>query len=372
MRGSDGEKGALFSYVSLEARVPQGHPLRAIRKRVDEALGELSPLFDALYAKRLGRPSIPPERLLRALLLQVLYSIRSERQLVEQIDYNLMFRWFVGLGIDDPVWDATTFTRNRERLLSGRVADAFFEKVVGQARSAGLLSPDHFTVDGTVIEAWASQKSLTPRAGVGGKRSKPRRKRARRNRRRKRGRNRMVSFHGERRSNATHVSTTDPDARLVGGAGKETRLGYRGHVLTENRHGLIVDARLTIATGYAERDAALEMLGRVPGRHRVTMGGDKGYDVSSFVEAVRDLRGTPHVAQNTAGRRSAIDSRTTRHPGYAISQRRRKCVEEVFGWMKTVGVMRKTRHRGVDRVGWVFTFAAAAYNLVRLRTLAPA
>jgi transposase len=362
----------MFSYVSLEERVPRDHPLRSMRKRVDEALRELSPLFEELYAKRVGRPSIPPERLLRALLLQVLYSIRSERQLVEQIDYNLLFRWFVGLGIDDPVWDATTFTRNRERLLSGRVAEAFFEKVVDQAQREGLTSPDHFTVDGTVIEAWASQKSFVPKVSVP-KAKRGRKKRARRNKRRRRqSRNEPVSFHGQRRSNETHVSTTDPDARLVGGAGKETRLGYRGHVLTENRNGLVVEARLTIATGYAEREAALEMLEQVPGSHRITLGGDKGYDVGDFVEKARDLGTTPHVAQNTSRRRSAIDGRTTRHPGYEVSQRRRKCVEEVFGWLKTVGVLRKTRHRGVDRVSWAFVFAAAAYNLVRLRTLAPA
>jgi transposase len=374
MRGSDSETGPMFSYVSLEARVAESHPLRPIRKMVDAALGRLSGLFDEVYA-RSGRPSIPPERLIRALLLQVLYSIRSERQLVEQIDYNLLFRWFVGLGIDDEVWDATTFTRNRDRLFSGRITDAFFSEIVSQARSEQLLSEDHFTVDGTVIDAWASHKSFVRKSEFGrDDDDKQSRNKAKRDRRKSRGkgkrnRNKTVSFHKERRSNATHASTTDPEARLVGGKGKESRLAYRGHVLTENRNGLVVQARLTIADGYAEREAALDMVSRLDGNHRATLGADKGYDTADFVDRLRDLNVTPHIAQNQTNRRSAIDGRTTRHPGYVVSQRVRKRVEEVFGWMKTVGTLRKTRHRGRQRVGAVFVFTAAAYNLVRMRNL---
>ena len=355
MRGENVGQGAMWSYVSLDERVPSDHPLRAMRKLVDEALVEISPELDALYPSRMGRPSIAPEKLLKALLLQVLFTIRSERQLVEQLDYNLLYRWFVGLAMDERVWDATAFTKNRERLLEGEIAAAFFDAVLARARAAGLLSREHFTVDGTLIEAWAGQKSFVR----DGKRRRDDDDRG----------NPTVSFHGEKRTNETHRSTTDPEARLAGRKGKESKLAYQGHVLTENLNGLVVQARLTSATGYAEREAALEMIEELPGVHRATLGMDRGYDVRAFIEAVRHHGVTPHVAQNATKRRSAIDERTTRHEGYALSQRKRKRVEEVFGWMKTIGLMRKTRHRGLRKVSWVFTFTAAAYNLVRIRNL---
>src|SRR5882672_1161140 len=353
MRGADEQPGAIFSYVSLEDRVPEDHPLRAIRRITDRALERLSPRFGTLYI-HFGRPSIPPEKLLRALLLQALYTIRSERQLMEQIDYNLLFRWFVGLGMDDAVWSPTTFTKNRDRLLDGDIAAAFFDAVLIHADSKQLLSDEHFTVDGTLLEAWASQKSFQPRdqdppANGGG--------------------NPTVDFHGQRRTNATHQSTTDPDARLYKKArGREARLGYLGHVLMEHRSGLIVKTTVTPADGYGERDAALIMIEGVPGRHRITVAGDKGYDTRDFVAGLRAMRATPHLAQYT-GRRSAIDARTTRQPGYAISQQKRKLVEQGFGWMKTIGGLRKLRHRGGALVNWIFTFTAAAYNIVRLRRL---
>jgi len=358
MRGDDRQQGAMFSYVSLEQRVPEHHPLRPIRAMVDEALIELSVAFEGLYS-RVGRPSIPPEKLLRALLLQVLYTIRSERMLMEQLDYNLLFRWFVGLGMDDAVWVPTVFSKNRDRLLEGDIAQELFRRVLAQAKKRHLLSNEHFTVDGTLIEAWAGQKSFRPKEHPGGDLppDDPG--------------NPTVDFHGEKRSNATHQSTTDPEARLFKkGKGREAKLSYMGHVLMENRHGLVIDAELTSATGTAERETALQMLARRSGSGAVTVGADKGYDTRDFVAQARDLEVTPHVAQNTAGRKSAIDDRTTRHPGYSISQRVRKRVEEVFGWMKTIGLMRKTRHQGVDRVGWMFVFAAAAYNLIRMRNLA--
>ena len=354
MRGADEQPGSMFSYVSLEARVPQDHPLRAIRRITDRALERLSPTFGALYVQ-FGRPSIPPERLLRALLLQALYTIRSERQLMEQLDYNLLFRWFVGLGMDDAVWSPTTFTKNRDRLLDGEIAAAFFDAVVLHADTERLLSDEHFTVDGTLLEAWASHKSFRPRdedppTGGGG--------------------NPTVDFHGHRRRNETHRSTTDPDARLYRkGAGREARLGYLGHVLMEHRSGLIVRTHVTPADGYGERDAALVMVEQLPGRHRVTLAADTGYDTRDLVAGLRALRATPHVAQHTTKRRSAIDARTTRHPGYAVSQQKRKLVEQGFGWMKTVGGLRKLRHRGGALVAWIFTFTAAAYNIVRMRRL---
>jgi transposase len=338
----------MFSYVSAEERVPADHPLRAIQAMTDAALKRLSPRFTRLYAK-CGRPSIAPEKLLRALLLQALYSIRSERLLMEELDYNLLYRWFVGLNVDDRVWSATTFSKNRDRLLDGDIAQHFFAEVVAQARQRGLLSDEHFTVDGTLIEAWASHKSFRPKDGDEGG-----------------GEN----FHGTRRKNETHESTTDPEARLFRkGRGKEAKLSYMGHVLMENRHGLVVDARLTLATGRAEREAAVEMLGELRGEHRVTLGADKGYDTREFVDQLRSMRVTPHVAQNDTGRRSAIDDRTTRHAGYGISQRKRKGVEPIFGWLKSVAGLRKTRHRGSRRVGWMFLFTAAAFNLVRMRNL---
>jgi transposase len=358
MRGDDPQQGAMFSYISPEERVPQEHPLRTIRMLVDAVLKELSPQFDRLYSQT-GRPSIPPEKLLRALLLQVLYTIRSERLLMEQLDYNLLFRWFVGLNMDDPIWDASTFSKNRERLLKGEVAHAFFDQVLAQARERALLSADHFTVDGTLIEAWAGHKSFKRKEAPSP--SPPPDDPG----------NPSIDFRGERRTNATHASTTDPEARLYKKVkGQEAKLAYLGHALMENRHGLVVDTRVTQATGTAEREAAVAMAEAIPGQQRVTLGADKNYDTCDCVRELRELRVTPHVAQNTSGRSSAIDGRTTRHPGYAVSQRKRKCVEEIFGWMKTVGLLRKTRYRGLARVGWMFTFAAAVYNLVRMRTLA--
>ena len=356
MRGSEREQGSMFSYVSLEERIPRDHPLRAMRAMVDAALKQLSRRFSSLYADR-GRPSIPPERLLRALLLQVLYSIRSERLLMEQLEYNLLFRWFVGLGIDDPVWVATVFTKNRDRLLQGEVAQEFFEAVLAQGREHGLLSSEHFSVDGTLIEAWASQKSFRrkdgPDHGSDDDAGNP-----------------TVNFRGERRSNATHESTTDPDARLARKKGQTSHLAYMGHLLTENRNGLIVSAMLTQADGYAERAAALAMVEEVPGKRRITLGGDRGFDTEEFVASCRTRDVTPHVAQSTTNRASRIDARTLRHAGYEVSQRKRKRIEECFGWMKTIGLMRKTRHKGTERVGWMFVFTAAVYNLVRFRNLA--
>ena len=357
MRGDDQKTDWMFSYVSPEQRVPADHPLRTVRQLTDAILTRLSPRFDRLYST-MGRPSIPPEKLLRALLLQGLYTVRSERLLIEQLEYNLLFRWFVGLSMDDPVWDPTTFTKNRDRLLEGDIAEAFFQEVLAEARSARLLSDDHFTVDGTLLEAWASQKSFRRRGASPDTPEDPG--------------NPTINFHGEARKNDTHQSTTDPDARLYKkSTGSEARLVYLGHLLTENRHGLIVDALVTAATGTAEREAALEMLSELPDRGHVTVGGDKNFDTKDFVRTTRDLGITPHVAQyvETVHRGSAIDGRTTRHPGYVVSQRKRKLVEQAFGWMKTVGLLRKLRHRGAPLVNWIFTFAAATYNLVRLRRL---
>ena len=344
----------MFSYVPLEARIPADHPLRSIRVMTDQALAGLSRKLDRLYADT-GRRSVAPEYLLRALVVQILYSVRSERLLMEQIEYNLLFRWFVGLPQDEPVWDVTVFTKNRDRLLAGEVAEAFFRQVTEQARAAGLLSDEHFTVDGTLLEACAGQKSFRPKDedGAGGP-----------------GGGGERDFHGERRKNETHASTTDPEARLYKkGQGKEAKLCYLGHVTADNRHGLLVGTRTTLATGTAEREAAKQMLKRARKRRRATVGADKGYDTQSFVEAMREQAVTPHVAKNESGRRSAIDARTTRHAGYEISQCKRKLVEQPFGWMKTVGLLRKLRHRGQRKVGWVFTFTAAVYNLVRMRTL---
>jgi transposase len=353
MRGDDEQQAGMFSYLSPEERVPQDHPLRTIRRLVDRVLVELSPDFDRLYAK-VGRPSVPPEKLLRALLLQVLYTIRSERLLMEQLDYNLLFRWFVGLNMDDRVWDPTTFSKNRERLLRGEIAQRFFAQALADAEQ--WLSDEHFTVDSTLIEAWASLKSFRRKDDPPAPPDDPG--------------NPTVNFRGEVRRNATHESTTDPQARLYRkGPGREAQLCYMGHVVMENRHGLVVGAQVTQATGTAERETALALMARRARRQGVTVGADKGYDTQDFVVAVRTLAITPHVAQHTSGRGSAIDARTTRHPGYAISQWKRKRVEEAFGWLKTIGLMRKTRHKGEDRVNWIFVFATAVYNLVRLRTL---
>src|SRR5438445_8554508 len=358
MRGNDEQQLDVFSYISPEERVPQDHPLRSLRVMTDEALQQLQPRFNNLYAK-IGRPSIAPEKLLRAFLLQALYSVRSERMLMEQLDYNLLFRWFVGLNLDDPIWDVTVFTKNRERLLDGDIAEAFFQAVLQQARERNLLSDEHVTVDGTLLEAWASLKSFQRKDG---KTSVPPDDPG----------NATVDFHGQKRSNETHESKTDPDAKLARkGKGKEAKLSYNGNLLVENRNGLIVDTELFEANGTAERDAALVMLEQIPGTKQVTVGGDKAYDTTDFVAECRNLRVTPHVAQNLerpGG--SAIDGRTTRHPGHAISQRKRKRIEECFGWLKTIALMRKMRHRGVCKVDWIFTFACAAYNLVRMRNLA--
>jgi transposase len=357
MRGTDTQQSGMFSYLSPEERVPERHPLRAIRRMTDEVLQGLSARFNELYSAT-GRPSIAPEKLLRALLLQILYTIRSERLLMEQLQYNLLFRWFVGLNMDEPVWVATVFTKNRDRLLEGEIASLFFASVVAQARAADLLSDEHFSVDGTLIEAWASQKSFQRKDQ--GEKPPP-----------DDPGNPTVDFHGERRSNETHESTTDADARLARkSGGHESKLAYCGNVLIENRNGLVVDAELLQANGTAERDAALLMAERIAGSKRVTVAADKGYDAKEFVQEIRGMNVTPHVAQNDKRRGgSAIDGRTTRHAGYKVSQVKRKRIEEVFGWLKTVGMLRKTRHRGVHKVGWVFTFAAAAYNLVRMRNL---
>ena len=355
MRGPDRRTEGLFSYVSCESRVPAAHPLRAILPIADAALAMLSAEFQQLYAVN-GRSSIAPEKLLRALLLQAFYSVRSERQLMEQLDYNLLLRWFVGLGVDDPVWDVTVFTKNRDRLLEGEIAAKFLRAVLAQPKVKALLSDEHFSVDGTLIQAWASMKSFRPKDGSG-EPPDP-------------GRNGERDFHGERRTNETHASTTDPEARLFRkGRGKEAKLSFMGHALMENRHGLLVDGRVSEANGTAERDVAETMLADLPGRHRITVGGDKGFDTKGFVAALHPLRVTPHVAQNTTNRRSAIDGRTTRHAGYAVSQRIRKRIEEAFGWIKEIALQRRARHRGRGRVGWQFTLAAAAYNLIRLPKL---
>jgi transposase len=357
MRGQDHQQSDMFSYLSPEQRVRQDHPLRAIRKLADQALASMSERFDAMYAKT-GRPSIAPEKLLRAQLIQMLYSVRSERLLMEEIDYSVLFRWFVGMNLDEAVWDVTVFTKNRDRLLDGDVAREFLCEVVKQAREKNLTSDEHFTVDGTLIEAWASLKSFQrkdrqtppPPEDPG---------------------NPTIDFHGEKRSNDTHESTSDPDALLARkGNGKEARLSYTGNLLVENRNGFIVCTELFQSNGTAERDAGLVMLEQIPGGNRVTVGADKGYDTRDFIKECRNMRVTPHVAQNTKRRGgSAIDERTTRHAGYAISQKKRKRIEESFGWMKTIALMRKVRHRGIHKVGWLFTFAAAAYNLVRMRNL---
>jgi len=358
MRGFDEHSGSLFSYVDLETRVPKEHPLRAIRAIANSALSELSSDFAALYAS-LGRPSIPPEKLLRASLLQAFYSIRSERQLMERLEFDLLFRWFVGLGIDDPAWDHSVFSKNRDRLLEGEIAAKFLAAILSQPQVKRLLSSQHFSVDGTLIEAWASLKSLKPRDGGDGNQPPTGGER-----------NGDVDFRGEKRSNQTHVSLSDPDAMLYRkGPGMEAKLCFIGHALMENRHGLIVDTRLTRVSGHAERLAALEMIEpRADRSEAITLGGDRGFDAADFVMELREINVTPHIAQNLS-RRSAIDGRTTRHSGYAVSQRVRKRIEEGFGWMKTIAGLKKTKYRGLERVGWSFTMAAAAYNLIRLPKL---
>src|SRR5215212_4172371 len=359
MRGSDERSGSLFSYVDLEARVRRDHPLRSIQEIANAALGDLSEDFAALYPPRLGRPSIPPERLLRAMLLQAFYGIRSERQLMERMEFDLLFRWFVGLGVDDPAWDHSTFTKNRDRLLQGEIAAKFLRAVLAQPRVKRLISSDHFSVDGTLIEAWASLKSFRRKDGSDNGPDGP-------------GRNAERGFHMEKRSNETHQSTTDPQARLYKKAdGQPARLCYLGHALMENRHGLAVDASLTLATGTAEREAALQMLDRRPGRRRITLGADKAYDVRQFVKDLRVRRVTPHIAVDGhlgprgLPRTTAVDRRTRRHPGYEISQRCRKRIEEVFGWIKTAAGLAKVKLRGRQKVEAAFILGLVAYNLIR-------
>jgi transposase len=418
MRGSDAVPGALFSYVDLEARVPQDHPLRVIRRVVNDALGNLDAEFGRLYSA-IGRPSIAPEKLIRGSLLQGFYTIRSERQLMEQLDYNLMFRWFVGLGVDDPIWDHSVYSKNRDRLLEADIARKLLAAILAHPEVAPLLSDEHFSVDGTMINAWASMKSFVPKeevtkantaspeAGntpaVGEPPVEPEGPSTNASGESKesdeekqpaaqvadtqtpstqtapisaetsdmKSRNAEVDFHGAKRSNATHVSSTDPQARLFRkGRGKEARLCYMGHTLMENRHGLIVETALTQATGTAEREAAIAMIEvHSPGSQRLTLGADKGYDTSDFVADLRQMSVTPHVAQNTSGRASAIDTRTTRHEGYGESQRKRKQIEEAFGWGKTIGGLARPMRHGVRRMAYVFTTAMSAYNLIRLPKL---
>ncbi|MHB0887244.1 IS5 family transposase [Acidithiobacillus sp.] len=348
MRGAKVETPNMFSYLSPEQRVPQDHPLRAIRVIVDRSLAELDSHFQGIYSA-FGRPSIPPEHLLRALLLQVFYSIRSERQLMEQLNYNLLFRWFVGLDMDAAVWVPTVFTKNRDRLLDHGTVRMFFHSVLEQARTRDWLSDEHFSVDGTLLEAWASQKSFQPkdpedRDGDGS------------------------DFRGQERSNDTHASVTDPDARLYKkSAGEASRLAYLGHVLMDNRHGLIAEEMVTTADGTAEVDAAVRMVDDLGGTQRITLGADKGYDCREFVQDLRDRKVTPHVARKRKG--SAIDGRTTRHAGYAMSIHARRRIESIFGWMKTIGGLRKTRFQGLERVGLHFSLAATAYNILRISRL---
>jgi transposase len=359
MRGIQEKQGAMFSYISQEDRIPKDHPLRAIGRMIEPILKELSPHFAKLYSDT-GHPSIPPEQLLRALLVQILYTIRSERLLMEQLDYNLLFRWFVGLSMDDRVWDHSVFSKNRDRLLEGDIATKFLKKVLELAGEHQLLSNEHFTVDGTLIEAWAGQKSFVHKGETASstKDDDPG--------------NPTVNFHGEKRTNSTHESTTDPQARLYKKSrGSEAKLSFIGHVIVDNRHGLVVTTKYTQATGTAEREAAVEMMNSTKKRRkgRITLGADKAYDAKNFIGQLRKLNITPHIAQKDYHGSHSLDERTTRHPGYAISQQKRKIVEEVFGWLKTIGLMRKTRHRGLERGGWMFTFANALYNLIRIKNL---
>ena len=355
MRGSESKTEALFTYVTPESFVPKDHPLRAIRNMADSALEGMDKLFDSIYATT-GRSSIPPEKLLKAQLLMILYSIRSNRQLVEQIHYNFLFRWFLGMSLEEKIWDHSSFSKNNERLIGSDVAAVFLSRILEQAKRKHLLSSEHFTVDGTLIEAWASVKSFKPKDGppsAGG------------------GKNSDVDFKGKKLANETHASDTDPDARLYRkGKTKEAKLCYQGHTLMENRSGLIVKTAVTKATGTAEREAAKTMVQQLPRTtRRITLGGDKGYDTKEFVKELRELNITPHVAQNTSNRRSAIDGRTTSHLSYAVSLRIRKRIEEGFGWMKTVGRIRKTLYRGVKKIAMQLDLHAAAYNLVRMRNL---
>ncbi len=357
MRGADSKQEAMFSYVSPEARIPAKHPLRPIRAMIAEALAQMDRRFERLYSQT-GRPSIAPERLIRALLLQVLYSIRSERLLIEQLEYNLLFRWFVGLSVDEPVWDHSAFSKNRDRLLEADIARELFEAIVEQARMAGLLSDEHFSVDGTMIAAWASHKSFRPKDGSGGSGGSG-------------GRNDARDFRGEQRTNDTHASTTDPEAKLYRkSAGTTAKLAYLGHAVSENRHGLIVAAQVTQASGTAERSAAIDMLGELSGPRRCTLAADKGYDTREFVRQTRELNVTPHVAQNIDRRGgSAINRRTTRHAGYALSIKARKRIEESFGWAKDIGLLRRPKVRGRRKIEFATLLTFTGYNLVRMRNL---
>lgn len=362
MRGNEKRSEGLFSYVRLEERIAADHPLRAIRALVEEVLGALTGKFDTLYSQ-VGRPSIPPEQLLKATLLQAFFTVRSERQLIEQIDYNMLFRWFVGLSMDDAVWDASTFSKNRDRLMQADVAQEFLAALLSLPQVKELLSSDHFSVDGTLIDAWASMKSFRPRDGSGSPPGE--------------GRNGERDFHKEKRSNETHASTTDADARLFRkGSGRESRLCFIGHALMENRNGLAVEADVSHATGTAERDTALQLVDRHnPQGRRITLAADKLFDVESFVTGLRSRNITPHItidgriSKTGRVRKTSIDGRTTRHPGYAISLRCRKRIEEIFGWAKTVGGGAKVKVRGLAKVKAVFTFAIAAYNLIRIPKL---
>jgi transposase len=357
MRGFDSKQSSMLCLMSPETVVPEDHPLRAIKKLVDVALAELSPAFDTMYADS-GRPSIPPERLLKATLLMALFSVRSERLFCEQLDYNLLFRWFLDMDMVEPGFDPSTFSKNRQRLIEADIAKQLFSHVVEQARKAHLLSHEHFTVDGTLIEAWASLKSFKKKAAPPAPPPDD-------------PGNPTVNFHGEKRSNETHASTTDPEAKLARKSnGTTARLSYSAHSLMENRNGLLVDFRIAAATGTAERETALAMMDDVlPGQRRITLAADRGYDTRDFVRACRDRNVTPHVAQNIARRRSAIDARTTARPGFIVSQRIRKRVEEIFGWMKAVGGFRRTRFRGIERTQLAGYFVGAAYNLLRMARL---
>lgn len=357
MRGIENNQESMFSYVSTETRIPSDHPLRSVRKMADQVLREMDATFEYQYSL-IGRPSIPPEYLIRATLLQIFHSIRSERLLMEQLNYNLLFRWFVGLSVDEEVWNHSTFSKNRDRLLTGMAANEFFAKVVDTAKNAGLLSDEHFSVDGTLIESWASLKSFRPKDGSGNTPDGP-------------GRNSTVDFHGEQRTNETHASTTDSEARLAKkSSGQTAKICHMAHVQMENRNGLAVDCEVNTPGGFAERDAALAMMGRGKFEKKKTVGADKAYDQSDFVETARKLGYTPHVSQNDSnGRASHIDERTTRHDGYAVSIRIRKRIEEIFGWLKTIGGMRKMRVVGQIKTEGYLLFALAGFNMIRMRTI---
>lgn len=352
MRGEISGQTSMFSYVDLESRIPADHPIRLVRQIVDKGLLGLEETFSVMYSNT-GRPSIPPEQLIRALLLQIFFTIRSERQLMERLDYDLMFRWFVGLGMDDPVWNHSVFSKNRDRLLSYDIDRIFFEAIKRQAKSKKLMSRDHFSVDGTLLDACASMKSFKPKAPVEGKSGED---------------DSGENFRGTKRSNATHASTTDPDARLYRKSkGQSSRLCHMGHLLTENRSGLIVDAEVTVAGTRQEWDAGVAMLKRQAKKHRRTVGADKGYDTAAFVDGCREMNVTPHVAAKIA--KSRLDGRTTSTPGCRVSQIKRKCIEECFGWMKDIALLRKLRHCGREQVSWIFRFVAAAYNITRMKGL---